>query len=317
MAFPVYKTRQDLEKLLANGAVENTELEFKDSRSLVRDEGKITELCINVSALANSAGGQIIYGINENKKTKGPIVVDEGVEDPSITRDWISQILNARIKPRLTEYSIDPINLHNGQLGFVISVPQTSIGPHQAPDNRYYRRIGVEVRAMEDYEVRDILRRSTTPDLFLNLRLSRGDNTAIEFTSQSELSQTVFLSLSIGNRSPQPAFYTVVKIGIHASINVLASDTFSGAGSTNDDGTKQNWYMRSLMTPPSLPLFKEADTDLGELRLRFHERMLASVHRLKVSTIIQTPGQYVETDWFLHIEGMHLRLLEPGHPFAR
>ncbi|WP_409363231.1 helix-turn-helix domain-containing protein [Bradyrhizobium japonicum] len=63
----MYQTRQDLEKLLANGAVENTELEFKDSRSLVRDDGKITELCINVSALANSAGGQIIYGINEQE----------------------------------------------------------------------------------------------------------------------------------------------------------------------------------------------------------------------------------------------------------
>jgi predicted HTH transcriptional regulator len=154
MTFPVYKSRQDLELLLASGAVENTELEFKDSRALARDEGKMTELCINVSALANSNGGQIIYGINENKKSNGPEVVDEGVTDAAITRDWISQILNARIKPRLTEYSIDPIDLHQGQLGFVISVPQTSIGPHQAPDYRYYRRIGVEVRAMEDYEAR-------------------------------------------------------------------------------------------------------------------------------------------------------------------
>jgi predicted HTH transcriptional regulator len=86
------KTRADLEKVLADGAVEGTTLEFKDSRALQRDDGKINELCVNVSALANSAGGQVIYGINENKKTNGPIEVDSGVTDASITRDWNTQI---------------------------------------------------------------------------------------------------------------------------------------------------------------------------------------------------------------------------------
>jgi hypothetical protein len=80
--FPVYRTRADLEKLLADGAIESTTLEFKDSRALTRDEPRITELCVNVSALANSAGGQIIYCINENRKTKGPVIVDDGVAEP-------------------------------------------------------------------------------------------------------------------------------------------------------------------------------------------------------------------------------------------
>jgi hypothetical protein len=35
------------------------------------------------------------------------------------------------------------------------------------------------------------------------------------------------------------------------------------------------------MTPPALPIFKETDVDLGELRFRFHEGTLASVHRFR------------------------------------
>ncbi|MBR0993964.1 hypothetical protein JQ580_24890 [Bradyrhizobium japonicum] len=130
------------------------------------------------------------------------MVVDEGVADASITRDWISQILNARIKPRLQEYTIDPIDLHQGQLGFVISVPQSVIGPHQAPDNRYYRRIGVEVRAMEDYEINDILRRATTPDLYAQITFDQKQTTRpVDATMSTGFSQTVHLNVTVKNRS--------------------------------------------------------------------------------------------------------------------
>jgi predicted HTH transcriptional regulator len=90
--FPVYKTRADLERLLADGLVESLQVEFKASEALTREGGKPNELCISVSAMANSAGGQIFCCIDEAKKTNGPIRVDDGVTDPKLTREWIEQI---------------------------------------------------------------------------------------------------------------------------------------------------------------------------------------------------------------------------------
>jgi hypothetical protein len=51
------------------------------------DSTKRDELCKDASALANSAGGQIVYGIEE--KDHKPVRVDEGTQ---ITREWIEQV---------------------------------------------------------------------------------------------------------------------------------------------------------------------------------------------------------------------------------
>ena len=315
MAFPIYKTRQDLEQLLANGAVESTELEFKDSRSLVRDEGKISELCINVSALANSAGGQIIYGINENKKSKGPVVVDEGITDASITRDWISQILNARIKPRLTEYSIDQIDLHQGQMGFVISVPQTSTGPHQAPDNRYYRRIGIEVRAMEDYEVRDIMRRATTPTLYSELFFD-GRQTAIQAHAQNgaQHSDVVVVHCSVRNKSNAPAYHVVVDFLVDYDLVIpYALAPFTTIGERDQTPSpRMRIFRRVINSPPDVPVFQESA--IAQHSAAVPVQIPFKVYESGViyfETEIHTPGFSISEQWHITSKAGLLRIVPP------
>jgi hypothetical protein len=312
MTFPVYRSRQDLELLLASGAVENTELEFKDSRALAREEGKMTELCINVSALANSNGGQIIYGINENKKSDGPRVVDEGVIDAAITRDWISQILNARIKPRLTEYSIDPIDLHQGQLGFVISVPQTSIGPHQAPDFRYYRRIGVEVRAMEDYEVRDIMRRATTPDLEVLLSFGGGRTTAVaDFTQLQDVSKPFLLECTVINRSAAPAFHAIVELLVDNDLRIAFSNANFVQVRTEQNRTGQTFrvHRRTINSPPFTPIFKEAvhDTHTDSIGLQLPQSLRNSSF-IYLETSVLCPGFSKREEWYINCKEGRMQL---------
>src|SRR5258708_4080258 len=122
--FVTFRTRADLEKLLADGLVESLQVEFKASDALTREASKPNELCITISAMANSAGGQIFYCIDEAKKAGGPVRVDDGVTDPKVTREWIEQILLSRVHPRMNGVRIDPIDLGAGKRGFVISVPQ-------------------------------------------------------------------------------------------------------------------------------------------------------------------------------------------------
>ncbi|MGY3239959.1 putative HTH transcriptional regulator [Bradyrhizobium sp. USDA 4448] len=76
------KTKADLQRLVDEALEESLTLDYKASAALSRDGKAPDELCKDVTALANSAGGQIIYGIEEDKLTRKPSRVDEGVGDP-------------------------------------------------------------------------------------------------------------------------------------------------------------------------------------------------------------------------------------------
>jgi hypothetical protein len=104
---------------------------------------------------------------------------------------------------------IDPIDLGAGKRGFVISVPQTQTGPHQAPDNRYYKRFELQARPMEDYEVRDILRRATTPQPFVTLTFPTGNKQRLVFGPNQEQSDAFTIIARISNRSAAPAYHAV------------------------------------------------------------------------------------------------------------
>jgi hypothetical protein len=47
-----------------------------------------------------------------------------------------------------------------GNVAYVLDVPQAkSRGPHQGPEHKYYKRHNFKAEPMEDYEVRDLMRR--------------------------------------------------------------------------------------------------------------------------------------------------------------
>jgi hypothetical protein len=54
----------------------------------------------------------------------------------------------------------------------------------------------------------------------------------IEYVDESEISKPIVLEASIGNRSRQPAYYTLIKLGIDADIGrwlILAPDKIAAA----------------------------------------------------------------------------------------
>jgi predicted HTH transcriptional regulator len=66
----------DLERLINDEVLESLKLEYKGSASLGRKNDQRNELFKDVSAFANSASGQIVYGIQEIDRK--PVGVDEG-----------------------------------------------------------------------------------------------------------------------------------------------------------------------------------------------------------------------------------------------
>jgi predicted HTH transcriptional regulator len=106
--FLVLKTREDLQRLVDEGLEESLTLDYKSSAALTRDSAPINELCKDVSALANSAGGQLIYGIEEDTKKGKPRSVDDGVTDPKITRERFGRYSPESELVMLTLSFVDP-----------------------------------------------------------------------------------------------------------------------------------------------------------------------------------------------------------------
>src|SRR5262249_26605319 len=308
-----------LDRLIEEDMQESLTLDYKDARALEKTDQKRNELCKDVSAFANSAGGQIIYGIKENGHHPVSVQDVDAVDPTEISREWIEQVIDSNVQPRIQNLRIHPIDVALGRVAYVITIPQaTTNAPHQAPDNKYYYRQNFQSVSMEDYQVRDTMRRATTPELYVRLSLPRG--VGIEFAHQSEMSKPIILNALVGNRSAQPAFHTFVQLGIDTDISILLNGDFTPVGERTDaDDVPQNWLMRRISTPPEPPIFKEADLDLtrSSMSLGFHSQLLTRDHRFRITTLVKTPGYSASEHWTILQQGQHLQLLEPGHPRAR
>lgn len=159
-----------LQKLIENEIEESLTLEYKSAEALDRNETKKKEITKDVSAMANSAGGTIIYGISEYSLTEKRHLPERitPVERSKFPREWVEQIIQA-IRPRIEGIVIHSINLSSSEnhVAFAIEIPQSNTA-HQASDHRYYKRFNFQAVPMEDYEIRDVMFREQTPNIVLN-----------------------------------------------------------------------------------------------------------------------------------------------------
>jgi hypothetical protein len=308
-------TKADLDRLIAERITESLTLEYKRSAALANDRKSrdeiCNELCKDVSAFANSAGGQIVYGMEDDKDV--PTKVDDGV-GPPVTKEWIEQVLDSRIQPRIEGLVITPIELAKGY-GFVLTIPQaTSRAPHQAPDKKYYKRQNFKSSPMEDYEIRDTLRRAITPALQAMLRIGTNNTARLEYPPQQEVSKPVTLNVLLTNRSPQPAYHSVVYVGFDEDFFWPVGTEFARVDSPTGHATDQKvWVVRRLTSPPDQPIFLEATPIPHSLIFVIPSKFIANGY-FRITTIIQSPG-YTSTDyWAISWSSGLLKLHGPNDP---
>lgn len=160
----------DVESLIKNQVQENVNLDYKRSISLENNEKNKNEISKDVSAFANSNGGKIIYGVEEENHL--PKEIDDGIESEG-KREWLEQVINSRIRPRIQNVVIQPIELEAspGKAIFAVEIPQ-GLTAYQASDYRYYRRFNFQSVPMHDYEVKMTINRFKEPKLELDIALS-------------------------------------------------------------------------------------------------------------------------------------------------
>lgn len=145
-----YATLDDVRTIVSEQIPEGVNLEYKESSILIdRDANTV---CKTVSALANSAGGIFIIGIEA--KDLMPVRIDDGTPGPS-KRDWIYQIINGGTFPAVETVEVREFQTPTGTI-YVLEVLSSPQAPHQSNDRKYYKRRGSHSEVMEHYEIEDV-----------------------------------------------------------------------------------------------------------------------------------------------------------------
>ena len=128
--------RTDLLNLVRGG--EDSYLEFKIR--LVN----IDKITAEIVAIANSGGGAIVFGVNDQRRI-------EGLDDPESVEEELIDICRNHIKPPILPH-IDKVSFDNGIRIVVLQVDDRR-APHTTPDNRYFIRIGSTKREADGAEI--------------------------------------------------------------------------------------------------------------------------------------------------------------------
>jgi hypothetical protein len=284
-------TESDLDRFCHDKVGETLTLEFKSCGALVKDPKGKQEVGKDMSAIANAAGGTIVYGIFE----KGHVAsqVDEGFDQDEFSKEWLEQVIDSNVQPRIEGLKISVIPLLSkggGRVAYVVEIPQAvSRAPHQAADGRYYKRANFENQIMQDYEVRDAFRRARWPEL--RLRLSVHDSRLEDLDDRAVVSFT--LNYDVENHSTEPAYYSVCEVYIDTRLDRVTKDdsfsTVSGKRTLQDGTTTARVFQRRLMLPNDFPIIKEQIQRVATFHLAFYLTSATSL-RFGVGAKVLAPG---------------------------
>lgn len=154
-------TEADVMALL--GQSESIRCEFKAGTMFDREpESKWVEtLSKEVSALANTEGGELILGVDEDKKSKPRLAVRVDGIPTTVAPERLQQLIEGNVSPYLPGMRVQRVRLSafDDRVVYVVQVPQGTTA-YQVNDGRYYGRSEFGVNYLRDHEVR--------------LRMSRG-----------------------------------------------------------------------------------------------------------------------------------------------
>ncbi len=157
-----------VQQYIDDGVEESLNLDYKAAGALAKTDGKRKEITKDVSAMANSDGGIIIYGVTENGHL--PDAIDP-VDRQEFSKEWLDNVIS-NIRPNIEGLVIHPVSVGGTESDaiYVVDIPQSHTA-HQALDKRYYKRVGFKSRPMEDYEIRDVMGRLQYPRIDLSFRI--------------------------------------------------------------------------------------------------------------------------------------------------
>ncbi len=188
---------ENLQALIDNSVLEGKTIEYKKSLPSNSESDK-KEFLADVSSFANASGGDLIYGIVEDRQTGKPKLV-EGLSianfDQEILR--LDNLIRTGIQPRIPSINIQPIPLENSNIVLIVRIGRSWISPHRVIYNdKFYSRSSNGKYPLDVGELRVAFNLSETiTERIRNFRLDR-------------------ISRIFANETPVP-FYDNAKIVLH------------------------------------------------------------------------------------------------------
>jgi len=193
-------TEEDLQALRDNKVSEGKTIEYKQSLPSRSDSGK-KEFLADVSSFANASGGDLIYGIIEDRRTGIPKSL-EGLTIENTAEEILrlENMIRDGIEPRIPSVNIPPpIPLKNSKVALIIRVHKSYSSPHRVKyggHDKFYSRCSNGKYPLDVAELRTAFNLSETiTERIRNFRLDR-------------------ISKIYANETPVP-FYENAKIVLH------------------------------------------------------------------------------------------------------
>lgn len=168
---------EDLQALVDNKVIECKTIEYKQALPGNSDKEK-KEFLADVSSFANASGGDLIYGITEDKKTGAPKPLkglDIDNADQEILR--LDDMIRTGIQPRIPSVGVQAISLTNSKNAIIIRVPKSWLSPHRViygGHDKFYSRSSNGKYPLDVSELRIAYNLSDTiTDRIRNFRLDR------------------------------------------------------------------------------------------------------------------------------------------------
>ncbi|MHC5056819.1 MAG: AlbA family DNA-binding domain-containing protein [Planctomycetota bacterium] len=166
--------KADIEALIADGVRERRTIEYKSALPGRTDKEK-HEFLADVSSLANSAGGYLIFGIEAEDAVPTKAIGLECVPDKTVLR--LEQIVRANLHPRLLGMRTKAISGFPEGPVILMRIPRSWTGPHMIgpqDKSRFFTRNSGGKHAMDSAEIREsFLLSGSLPEKIKQFRDSR------------------------------------------------------------------------------------------------------------------------------------------------
>ena len=199
---------------------EGHHLDYK--KSIGNPDKAKNELAKDISSFANSSGGFLILGIDDNLEIVG---LEREINKKSID-EWINQVVSSNIEPQVFYYDPKIIEIPSSEkVIVVIQVPESTRKPHIVSELfNYFVRINDSSKKANHSQIRDMFEfsRNRTDDFNAFLQKRNIQNEDDENFGVNRNSKTLYSEVPnhTGNEKPMVLFSLIPKYPNEEKLNI-------------------------------------------------------------------------------------------------
>jgi hypothetical protein len=157
-------TQTHLEQLVIDQVREGQHLDFKRELPAAWNDAAKHEFLADATAFANSGGGDLIFGVDEDGHAQASALVSQAIANVDQEVRRLQDFLLNLAEPRLPGVRVQAVPVvvagTNGYV-LVVRVPQSWAGPHRVKTNQhFFIRDGLRKRQLDVPEIRSLFLRT-------------------------------------------------------------------------------------------------------------------------------------------------------------